>query len=198
MKKITFLFLISLMISCQSIAKKVNGEKKPKKESIESLSNFLNANDLDLQVENSLFLKDPTTLELLSQLSKSYLISKNKTSPYIFLFNDKHLLVDDDVLGGCIIDRPNTTDNFYTALLQRNEVIDEKFSLNRLSDSFLDFNGKKITQPYRENQPVLLVVWAKFRGNKINRAFLNETQRTLINKSPDLQIIYLNIDQVFF
>lgn len=107
-------------------------------------------------------------------------------------------MVDEDTLGGCVLCRPRTNENFYTELLNKNAVIEGELSLDSLSNSFVDFNGKPVNNLFKKNKPVLLIVWAKFRGDKLNREFLDETQKTLINKSPDLQVFYLNIDQVFY
>jgi hypothetical protein len=202
MKKI-ILFVLALisLVSCNSLVRQINGEKKAKKETIESLKNYVETGKFDINIEDCLFIKDQKSIELLATYNRYYISHNYSSTPrhiFIFLFNKEHLLVDEDTLGGCVMHRPRTSENFYTALLNKNAIIKGDFSLDNLSNSFVDFNGKPVNNLFEKNKPVLLIVWAKFRGDKLNREFLDETQKTLINKSPDLQVLYLNIDQVFY
>jgi len=202
MKKIILLALtVIFLIGCNSIARKINGEKKAKKETVESLKNHIEVIDIKIKIEDCLFLKDEETKKILSTYNKYYKsqnYSKKTEQLFLYLFNKEHKLVDEDILGGCILDRPQTKENFYAELLKQNAIIEGNFSLTQLNNSFLDSKGLPINNPFEINKPVLIVVWAKFRGNNHQVAFLNETQRTLITKNPDLQVFYLNIDKVFF
>ena len=202
MKKIILtVLLITSFTACNSLVRTINGEKKAKKETVESLKKYVEDIDIKIKIENCLFLKDEETKKILSTYNKYYKsqnYSKKTEQLFLYLFNKEHILVDEDILGGCILDRPQTKENFYTELLKQNAIIEGNFSLTQLNNSFLDSKGHQINNPFEINKPVLIVVWAKFRGNNHQVAFLNETQRTLITKNPDLQVFYLNIDKVFF
>lgn len=198
MKKLTLLFLIFIVFTnCTSLVNKINGQKRPKKETIETLETFVATHNLNINIENCIFLKDYETLELLKTYHKYYDFSKKAKQPYILLFNHKQQLIDDHTLGGCVMHRPKTEKNFYDELLEKNDVIYDKDALEPLVNSFLNVRGEMAQNIFHKDKPTLIVVWSKFRGSSINKAFFNETHRTLTNKNDDLNVLYLNIDKVF-
>lgn len=82
MKKIILLYLTAIsLIGCNSIARKINGEKKRKKETIASLKNYVEDGNFKISIEDCLFLKDQKTIELLSTYHKYYTSENYSTSP---------------------------------------------------------------------------------------------------------------------
>lgn len=203
MKKILLLFL--LILTFQSFQKfSSNNNSKPKKETYSSLKKYIEKNNLQIDLEKSLFLKNKSDFNTIASYKSFNFYKKdiNKFSiPDVFLFNDNLILIDENALGGCIIDRPKFVDSeYYEEIFKENKIIlhqseKNECSLELLSKSLCDYKGNPVF-PFEKNKKILLFVWAKNKSsfNSLND-YINYTMNTLEKSKLEIDVYFLNTDE---
>lgn len=195
MKKISFLLLIFALMGCSQVVKTINGEKKPKIETAESLQKFIDENELGIDLGKNLFLKDSDAHKKLVKSELCYIDQDSLIIPYGFLlFNKNWIGINYQEAAACLRDEVKTEaflelepyQNPYTTL-------NASQNLSEFRTAFVDQNGKKSFPFKKVNRPIAVVLWAKYKGKK----WAEETQlfiRELQNSKEDFQIYFLNLD----
>lgn len=189
-----------ILVSCNSLVKKINGEKKPKAETQETLQQFISENNLSIDLSKNIFLKNKESKEKITHSEIGYLDKNNNLlSAYGIYFFDENwnaLLHNQTqgrhLLGACLKDEI-VLDNFHEKIISLNNNIDPKFNLLELKNSFIDSNGNDFFPFQKNGKAVAIVVWSKYKGKK----WAVETEhliRSLKNSKTDYNIYYLNLD----
>lgn len=182
-------------------------QKLPKKENYETLKEYLDKKQLPIHLEQSLFLKDLNAFTDFA-FFRAYNAKKNNINklfkPDVYLFNNKQILIEDDALGGCYIDRTMFIGrDYYSEILNENKVVtkgtESKIcSLEMIKDNLIDYKGNSVF-PFNENKPCILIVWAKNKADVTTTKFLITYNQTLIkNSKTAVDIYFLNVDNYSF
>ena len=201
MKK-TIVFLIIGTFLTQSY--KVPLDENSKIENYNSLKNYIEKKNIPIDLEQSLFLKKKSDFNKVAVFKTANFYKKdiNKFSiPDVYLFNKNSILIDENALGGCIIDRPaKEGSDFYTDILKENKILKvenntTECSLDVLKNSLCDYKGNAV-YPFKENKACLIFVWAKNKTsrNALNH-YINYTLETLQKSKEEVTIYFLNADE---
>src|SRR5699024_5673125 len=167
MKKILFFILLISFTGCSGLIKTINGEKKPQIENMNSLEEFVYENDLSIDFEKNLFLKNRKSLELLTESDLCYVDNDSTIIAYgTMLFTKNWEGINYQDAQACLIDQIKED-----RLINENETIFSKTAYNpyNLSDFqavFSDINGHGKSPFQKNEQPVAIVVWAKYKGKR--------------------------------
>lgn len=187
------LLFFSSLLSCKIIAKSINGERKPRIENNESLSNFIIDNDMPIEVEDVLILKNNESVENLTTFFK-YPMTNYIPHPNVLLFNEKGVLIDDDALGGCVIFRPNSNEMmFYDEIFSVAPPHSANKTIQDLGNSFLNMKGAEVTITQNNDKPVAVIIWSKFKGSKWAEKVSNMIN-VIEDAKTEIDIYYLNVD----
>lgn len=191
--KILILVGCFTLLSCSSLVKKINGEKKPKIETQETLQQFISESQLSVDLSKNLFLRNKESKEKIINSKMGYVDIDNSLIAYgIYLFDGNWNVLQHDLLGNCLKDEI-MSDNFYQKVVNVNKEIEEKSNLSELKNSFIDSKGNDFFPFQKNGKPVAIVVWSKYKGKK----WAVETEhliRSLKNSKTDYDIYYLNLD----
>jgi hypothetical protein len=182
-------------------------QKLPKKENYETLKEYIDKKQLPIQLEQSLFLKDLNAFTDFA-FFRVYNAKKGNINkllkPDVYLFNNKQILIEDDALGGCYIDRTMFVGrDYYSEILKENKVVtkgteNKVCSLEMLKHNLIDYKGNTVF-PFHENNPCILIVWAKNKADVNTTKFLITYNQNLIkNSKTTVDIYYLNVDNYSF
>jgi len=174
------------------------------KENFNTLKEYIEKKNIPIDLEQSLFLNKKSDFNKVA-LFKTFNFYKkdiNKfTIPDVYLFNKKAILIDDNALGGCIIDRSfNEDSDYYSDILKENKVLkvendSSECSLEMLKNSLCDYKGNAV-YPFKEDKACLIFLWAK---NKTSRNALNHyieyTLQTIQKSKEEVNIYFLNADE---
>ncbi len=199
-KKIAFLIAVTFLTQSYIIPLDENS----KKENYNSLKNYIEKKNIPIDVEQSLFLKKKSDFNNVAIFKTANYYKKDLTKfsiPDVYLFNKKAILIDDNALGGCIIDRPfNEGSDYYSDILKENKVLkvendSSECSLKMLKNSLCDYKGNAV-YPFKEDKAYLIFLWAK---NKTSRNSLNHyiayTLETIHKSKEEVNIFFLNADE---
>lgn len=194
-KSLRTLIVISFafLISCSSIVKTINGEKKPKLETSKSLVEFAYQQELNIDFNKNLFLKNKLSQ---TKLADSNLVYVNKDSliiPYgLMLFDENWNGLSYSNLEACLIDEVNS-DSLYDIISTKDNAIKSKLNLIEFKNSFITDEGKTIFPFEKNNRPIAIVLWAKYKGNN----WAEETNviiKSLENSKENYDVFFLNLD----
>lgn len=177
-----------------SLAKKINGEKKPRIETQESLQQFISKNNLDIDLSRNLFLKSKESKAKIANSKVGFMSRDNSLLAHdIYLFDEnwKHLQ-HTNLLEGCLVDEV-VADDFYEKVIQVNTHINSKINLSEFKGSFIDYNGDNFFPFQKNGKSVAIIVWAKYKGKMWARE-TNHIIRMLKQSEVDYDIYYLNLD----
>lgn len=193
---LSFIFLLSFMfLSSENI--------KPNTENHESLKEFVDKNSLPIQLENCLFVKKLDDFKDFA-FYRNYNRKKNNVNklynPDLYLFNKDFLMVYENALGGCYINRSNFEGrDYYTEILEKNVLqtklnVEEPCSLEMLKGNLIDYKGNEVF-PFKENKPCVLILWKNKKSTVEMINFLySYTKQLLKDSKTEVDIYFLNID----
>lgn len=197
--KLNFLsfFLIvlvcNLSISCQSIANKINGESKSKTENLTSLKEFISETKLKVDPEKQLYLLDESSRLFLLKI-KANNPGKKLSIPNCYLFDKDFKLLNDNLLGGCITDRPKIEGkDFYEEVIKANENLPSNHSLTDWKGYFVDYKHQDYFPFEKNGRAKAVIAWAKFKG-KMWADQVNYMIYQLQQSKAPIDIYILNLD----
>lgn len=190
--KILMLICCFTLLSCNSLAKKINGEKKPKIETQETLQQFISENNLGIDLSKNMFLKNERSKEKIINSKMAYVENDFLIAYGIYLFDENWNVLEHILLENCLKDEI-VSDNFYQKVVNVNKEIEPKSNLLELENSLIDHNGNEFFPFQKNGKSVAVIVWAKYKGKK----WAVETEhliKSLKNSKTDFDIYYLNLD----
>lgn len=189
MIKSLLFFTIITLVSCSPMVSIINGEKKPKLETIQSLNEFINDNNLSINLDRNIFLKND---EAKMKLINSDLVYKKDEStilPYgIILFDGNGLGYDYSTIESCLIDEIKIDSISDFSKLNTSEL-----NLIDLNHLFLNKNGKDFSSFKINNKPTVIILWAKYRGKKWAKE-TNSMINSFKSSTRNYNIYFLNLD----
>lgn len=181
----------------------IKKDNNSKQENFESLKKYVEKNNLQIDLEKTLFLKKKADFNNIAIFKEFNYYKKNINKfsiPDVFLFNNNSILIDENALGGCIIDRPS---DYYSEIFKKNKILINKKNnkqchLEDLNNILYDYKGNLVF-PFRENKPCLLFIWAKNKTslNSLND-YINYTVTSLKDSNEDIDFYFLNVDEYSF
>lgn len=186
-------FIIITLNSCSGIVSSINGEKRPKLETIQSLNKFIKDNNLSIELDRNIFLKNK---EAKMKLINSELVYKKDEStilPYgIILFDENGLGYNYSAIENCLIDeiKSDSISNFSELNSNKNNF---ELNLTDLNYQFLNNNGKDFSSFKINNKPTVIILWAKYRGKKWAKE-TNSMINSFKSSPKNYNIYFLNLD----
>lgn len=186
-------FSFTFFISCTSLVKSFNGEKKPRQENLESLKAFVEETNLDINFEKNFYLKNKIGKQKIVNSDLVYVETDSIIIPYgLLMFDQNWNGLNYDSMKACLIDELES-DEFYPKIKSLNETLTNPTNLNDLKNAFIDFKGKPYF-PFKKNEKALaIVIWAKYKG-KMWAEETNAIIDQLKNSNAEYDIYYLNLD----
>lgn len=201
MKKKIVLGLITLITMSFNID--IKKDNNSKQENYESLKKYVEKNNLQIDLEKTLFLKKKADFNNIAIFKEFNYYKKNINKfsiPDVFLFNNNSVLIDENALGGCIIDRPS---NYYTEIFKKNKILinknnNKQCNLEDLNQILYDYKGNLVF-PFKKDKPCLIFIWAKNKTsfNSLND-YINYTVTSLKGSNKDIDFYFLNVDEYSF
>lgn len=197
--KIAYFLLFCSLLSCTSLAKFINGEKRMKVETHQSIVNFANEQNLLVDFEKNLYLKKRKKNEVLANL-RTYNNLDNVSFPDVYFFNAKGQFVEDENVA-CYNQKTVTEENdYYKDFFESKDVlVSNTKRLTDLEGEFVNYRGEAVF-PFdnkNSNSYTAIVLWSKYKG----KMWANETNfiiKQLQNSSVNFDIYFLNMDVVEF
>lgn len=197
-RKIAYLFLTFTLLSCTSIVKTINGEKRMKVESHQSIVNFANEQNLLIDFEKNLYLKQRKKNEVLANF-RTYNSLDKISFPDVYFFNAEGQFVEDENVTcynqKIVTDEYDYYKDFFSS---KDLLVSNTKRLTDLENEFVNHRGEAIFPFNNENNSyIAIVLWSKYKG----KMWANETNfiiKQLQNSSVDFDIYFLNMDVVEF
>jgi len=200
-------YLILITLSTQSFILFPVKSEILKKENYNSLKKYIERKKIPIDLEKSLFLKKKSAFNELAFFKTANANKKNINNfsiPDTYLFNKNSILIDENSLGGCIIDRPTfEKSDFYTEILKENKIIlsskdSSIFNLEMLKNNICDYQGNSI-YPFEKDKACLIFLWAKNKTspNGLNY-YIEYTIESLKKSTAEIDIYFLNADEYSF
>lgn len=190
MRKIVFVLIILSFISCDRIVKTLNGEKSPQIENTDSLKEFVEKNEMLIDLDKNLFLRDVKAYKKLMNSGLCYVDKDLLIIAYgVILFDRNWDGVNYQDAQACLVDELKAD-----SLLSKNHrIVEASNNLSEFSEVFVDKNGRLSFPFIMNNQPVAIVLWAKYKGEMWGKE-TNTIIRELENSKENYDIYFLNLD----
>lgn len=196
--------LFSLVIffaftSCTSLATFINGEKRMKIETHQSIVNFANEQNLLIDFEKNLYLKQRKKNEVLANL-RTYNNLDKVSFPDVYFFNAEGYFIEDENTVCYNQKIVGEECDYYKDFFNSKELLVSKFKrITDLENEFVNHLGEA-SFPFdniNQHEYTAIVLWSKYKG----KMWANETNfiiHQLKYSSVDIDIYYLNMDLVDF
>jgi patatin-like phospholipase/acyl hydrolase len=203
MKPLNKIILLSLVFaslsSCISIVKIINGEKKMKVETHQSIQEFAKEQNLTVDFDRNFYLKKRNQNEVLMNL-RSYNNLDKISFPDVYFFNADGQFIEDENLVCYTAKTVSNEFDYYRDFFDSNKLVTSNTkSLADFENEFLNKVGEP-TFPFQKKTAetyYAIVLWSKYKGEM----WANETNyiiHHLQQSSVDFEIYYLNMDLVSF
>lgn len=193
MKHFYFLLIVIFLCGCQPTLRLITGVKKPKIENQVSLNQFIKKNHLDINLDNTYYLKNEEGYYGLNDIRE-----RGLRFPDVFLFNEAGYLIDEQLDSVCFVAREKPAGehkNYYDELFSNpTNNVNRTYHLDSLKSLLADKRGSEIDGIATNNKRTAIIMWAKFVGKKMNRKHVEKSKDLLTETQLDLNIYYLNID----
>ncbi|GGE36655.1 hypothetical protein [Psychroflexus planctonicus] len=168
-------------------------------ETHQSIVNFVNEQNLMIDFEKNLYLKQRKKNEVLANI-RTYNNLDKVSFPDVYFFNAEGQFVEDENVA-CYIEKNVTEDyDYYKDFFNSKELlVSNTKRLTDLEGEFVNYRGEAIF-PFdnkNNNSYTAIVLWSKYKG----KMWANETNfiiKQLQNSSIDFDIYFLNMDVVEF
>lgn len=196
---ILLLLTIVVLSGCTSLARFINGEKRMKLETPETVFAFAQENNLGIDFDKNLFLKQRKKNEVLAQF-RTYNDLENVSFPDVYFFTPDGQFIEDENEVCYNQKTVNETFDYYDDFFNSsNLLISPTKRITDLENELVNHLGE-VTFPFntsKKNSYTAIVLWSKYKG----KMWANETNfiiKQLQHSSINFDIYFLNMDEVQF
>lgn len=199
-KKITSLILISsLFLSCSTIVKMVNGEKKIKEETHDSVKEFAEEQKLAIDFKRNFYLKNRMNNEVFASFKPAYNSAEKISLPDMYFFDHNGRYLENENVCYRLMKVTEEFDYYHDYFTSEDLIYHSSKQLKDLQNILVNHQGKPI-QSFDEKPKdthYAFVLWSKYKGRKWAKE-TNFIIKQLNNSAVDFEIYFLNMDLVIF
>lgn len=103
-------------------------------------------------------------------------------------------MIDDDVMGGCVIYRPNSKEmTFYDEIFNVAPIHPANKTIRDLEDNFLSMSGEPVVIQQNNDKPIVIIIWSKYKGTKWAQK-VSQMVNLVKSAKTSMDVYYLNVD----